>query len=182
MKNVKLMILLTAALALFVMSGCDALENFSVNVPFTVSFADSTNSTQTSDSETYDLAENSMYQEYREKIEDFQFLEARYLVTGTVPETLVGTMRFTVRQNNADGLILFTQEFPNVEVFEGKTDVFVLTQEQAKLFNDYLYAMYMTSGTTVFYGKSEVTGLADDGSKKKVEVDMHLILKAKGTL
>ncbi|MBN2857958.1 MAG: hypothetical protein JXN63_06120 [Candidatus Delongbacteria bacterium] len=182
MKAIKLTVSLAALFSIMFFAGCDALDDFSVNVPFTVSFSDSTVSTQTSDSETYDLAENSMYQEYKEKIEDFEFLEARYFVTGAVPDTLTGTMKFTVRQNNADGLVLFYQEFPDVEVYYNKSDIFVLTSEQVKIFNDYLKAMYMSSGSTVFYGESVISGLDDDGSQKKVEVDLHLILKAKGTL
>lgn len=182
MKAIKITVSLAALFSVMFFAGCDALDDFSVNVPFTVSFSDSTYSTQTSDSETYDLAENSMYLEYSEKIEDFEFLEARYFVTGAVPDTLSGTMKFTVRQNDENGMILFFQEFAGVEVYDGKSDVFVLTPEQIKIFNDYLKAMYMSSGSTVFYGEAVVSGLTDNGEKKKVDVDLHLILKAKGTL
>lgn len=182
MKAIKITVSLAALFSVMFFAGCDALDDFSVNVPFTVSFSDSTNSTETSDSETYDLAGNSMYQEYKEKIEDFEFLEARYFVTGTEPDTLRGTMNFTVRQNSAGGMILFNEEFADIEVYDGKSDVFVLTPEQIKAFNDYLKLMYMSSGSTVFYGEAVVSGLEDNGFQKKVEVDLHLILKAKGAL
>ena len=79
-------------------------------------------------------------------------------------------------------MILFYQEFADVEVYDGKSDIFVLTADQIKTFNDYLKAMYMSSGSTVFYGEAVVSGLEDNDQQKKIEVDMHLILKAKGTL
>ena len=182
MKAIKIIVSLAALFSIVFLSGCDALDDFSVNVPFTVSFSDSTSSTQTFDSQTYDLAENSMYQEYKEKIEDFEFLEARYLVTVTDPDTLTGTMKFTVRQNDADGLILFQKEFADVKVYQNKSDKFALTSDQIQVFDDYLKAMYMSSGSTVFYGEAVVSGLEDNGFQKKVEVDLHLILKAKGAL
>lgn len=182
MKTVKIIVSVFALFSVMILAGCDALDDFSVNVPFTVSFSDSTNSTETFDSEVYDLADNSMYQEYMEKIEDFEFLEARYFVTGTVPDTLTGTMKFTVKQNNADGLTLFYQEYAGVKVYKEKSGIFELTADQIKTFNDYLKAMYMSSGSTVFYGEASVSGLEDNGDEKKIDVDLHLILKAKGTL
>jgi uncharacterized lipoprotein YajG len=182
MKMIKIMVPLTALVSILFLAGCDALENFSVNVPFTVAFSDSTLTTETSDNKTYDLSENSVYNEYKEKIEDFEFLEASYFVTETVPETLTGTMKFTVRKNNEDGEILIYQEYPGVTVYEGKTQKFVLDQAQINMFNAYLLGMYESSGSTVFYGEAVVSDLEDNNEWKKIEVDLHVLLKAKGTL
>jgi|GEM_PF-1807527 len=182
MKMKKIMFLLTALFSILFMAGCDALEDFTVNVPFTVAFTDSTNSTETFDSETYDLADNSVYQEYEEKIEDFEFLEARYNVKETIPDTLVGTMKFTIKKNDSAGEVLLYQEFPGVTVYPGATDMLVLTQAQIQMFNAYLLNMYANAGTTKFYGEAVVSGLADNDSLKAIVVDLHLLLKAKGNL
>ena len=61
MKKIKIIFTLTALIAIMFTAGCDSLKDFSVNIPFTVEFIDSTNSTQTFDSEVYDLAGNSQY-------------------------------------------------------------------------------------------------------------------------
>lgn len=182
MKMKKYLIFLAVLFSMLFIVGCDALEDFTVNVPFTVAFTDSTTTTQTFDNQIYDLSENSVYNEYKEKIEDFEFLEARYNVQETVPDTLIGTMKFTIRQNDSLGTVLLYQEFPDVTVYPGATDLFVLTQAQIQLFNDYLLAMYATSGTTKFYGEAVVSGLAADESLKKIIVDLHILLKAKGQL
>lgn len=182
MKMKNFAIIMTAMFAILFIAGCDALEDFTVNIPFTVAFTDSTNTTETFDSETYDLAQNSMYDEYQEKIEDFEFLEARYYVTEAIPDTLTGTMKFTVRKNDAAGEILIYQEFPDVTVYESKSDLFVLTSVQIQMFNAYLLDMYANAGTTTFYGEAVVSGLANDGSLKKISVDLHLLLKAKGKM
>jgi hypothetical protein len=182
MKKIKFLFLLTALLSVLITAGCDSFQDFSVNIPFTIEFVDSTYNTQTFDSEVYDLGANSQYNDYKEKIKDFEFLEARYFIKATVPDTLVGTLKFTVRKNDNAGDILFYKEFPGVTVYNGKTDIFVLTQDQIKMFNDYLYAMYALSGTTKFYGEAAVTDLANDGNLKKTTVELHLLLKAEGEL
>jgi len=182
MKMKKYLFLLTAMFSILFMAGCDALEDFTVNVPFTVAFTDSTNSTETFDNETYDLADNSVYQEYQEKIEDFEFLEARYNVKETLPDTLTGTMTFTVNKNDSLGEEIFSQVFPNVKVYKDATDMLVLTQAQIQMFNAYLLNMYANAGTTKFYGEAVVSGLTDDGTLKKIVVELHLLLKAKGNL
>jgi len=182
MKMKKILILITALLAILFTAGCDALEDFTVNVPFTVTFTDDTNSTETFDSEVYDLADNSVYQEYEEKIEDFEFLEARYNVKETIPDTLTGTMTFTVQKNDSLGEEIFSQVFPNVKVYNGATDMLVLTQPQIQMFNAYLLNMYANAGTTKFYGEAVVSGLADNDSLKSIVVELHLLLKAKGKL
>ncbi len=180
MKILKIIITFGVLASMFFMTGCDQFENFSVNVPLTITFNESTQNSTINRVESYDLDNNSVYNEYKDRIENFEFVEARYVVTEIDPADLTGDIVLTVRRDDEDGHVLFTAE----RTFDPETDLntsydFVLTAEEISFFNSYLMA---TGGSKVFWGEADITNIEGSSETKEVTVKVHLLLKAKGTL
>ncbi len=178
MKTLKLIVLTAVFAALLFMTGCDKFEDFSVNVPFTVVMTDSSYSTTITSSELYDLDDSSVYQEYKDKIENFEFMEAKYTVTYAEPSDLSGKMRLTMKKNGPDGDVLFVKDYDYAAADFGQSFTVVLTSDEISMFNSFL----MASGTKIFYGEAYVYDLPDNTDKKKMTVKIHLLLKAEGEL
>ncbi|MBN2857998.1 MAG: hypothetical protein WC212_09165 [Candidatus Delongbacteria bacterium] len=178
MKTVKILVFAAAVSALFFMTGCDQFEDFSVNVPFTVAMTDSSYSTTITSSEVYDLDSSSVYQEYKDKIKDFKFLEAKYTVTYAEPADLSGKIRLTMKKNSSAGEVLFVKEYDYSQADFDQSFTVVMTQEEISLFNLFL----ASAGTKIFYGEAYVYDLPDNSDKKKMTVKIHLLLKAEGEL
>lgn len=179
MKILKMLVSVTVLASMLFIAGCDQFDDFSVNVPLALTFIDSTSTDTITKVGIYDLDENSVYQEYRERIEDFEFVEAKYIVTDIDPEDLTGHIELTVRQDDENGNILIRTE----RIFEPETDLntsysFEMTPEEITFFNNYLIA----AGSKVFWGQAHITNIEGSSEKKEVTVKVHILLKAKGAL
>ncbi|QQS35656.1 MAG: hypothetical protein IPM56_15640 [Ignavibacteriales bacterium] len=133
-KYIKSAVLVFTVLIFSLTNGCDAFDSFPLNMPFTITFTASGNSSTITDNGSGCLDTNSeTYQEYRDKINSLTFVEAAYRTVSVNTGNQNITADISVIVSIPGGATLFNYTIPNVRPADFISTPLVLQLDQVEL-------------------------------------------------
>lgn len=152
---------ITILLASFLFfSGCDELNNLTLNVPLVIEFSSVGSNTSTSDTDFFCLSDYSEWRDNQDDIESANYLAASYwTLPGSTPN-LKGNV--SVSLFNENGGLIFTYSLGNITASEYLENPFELelNQSQIEALNSVLNGM--ADNEACFSSSLNVTNITGD--------------------
>jgi len=168
-KFIKSSLLLFTMLVAFVMSGCDALQNFLFDLPikFTI---ETSGANSSSGSESYCLTNDETYQDYADKINSITYADA-YFVTQEAPAGLSGNLTFQLLDGN-NNIIITKTDNNIVPADHDSTNAYHLMLDQSQI--DDINAS-LADGNRCFTGVYTVVVTSGSNQNNIIKIDVEVL-------
>jgi len=127
-------IILTILISFTLFTSCDvvdALKDYPVNIPLSVTFSASGSSTSIVETQDFCINNDSTYQEYSEKVKKVTFVEVAFRTISYSPADLRGTIIITL--NDASGNLLFSETIENASPEDYINTPYVISLNAAEI-------------------------------------------------
>ena len=127
-------IILTLLISFTLFTSCDvvdALKDYPVNIPLSVTFSASGSSTSIVESKEFCINNDSTYQAYSDKVKKVTFVEVAFRTLSFSPADLRGTIVVTL--NDAAGNLLFSETIENASPGDYVNTPYVISLDAAEI-------------------------------------------------
>ncbi len=166
------------AVSIVTFNGCilDAFKTITQNVALTQEFSINSSATSYSKLATVNLDSSSVYQRYKDKINEIKFIRAEYRTTSINQSNLSGTISVTIK--NMSDQVLFQVNLGQIKLadYQNSPLELNLTQVQIALFNSYLASL--SSSNRQFKVSLDITNISPTPYQFTGVVDMVFELNA----